>query len=127
MSALFHLAAAAAETAHFAGGSDPDIPWVRIILAFLFCIALAIAAIGFIRVRNGMPLMPDRLGSSIAGVGDGTSAPSDRLQITQRLTLSPNSQVIVLKRGEQNYLLHVGANGATEIDRFNDEAEDAQG
>ena len=115
------LATAVGDAAPLATGTAPAIPWGRLVLAFAFCIVIALGAIAFIRKRNNMPLLSDdtlrRLGM---GGGAGTM-PHDRLQITQRLSVTPNSQLVVLKRGSQNYLLHLTNTGATEIDRFTDD------
>lgn len=124
MSILMHLSAAAAEAAPLATGTGPDIPWGRVLLAFLFCVALAIAAIGFLRVRNGMPLLPEGLMRGGGSTSDGfPGKASERMQIVQRLSITPTSQIIMLKRGKQNYILHVGNQGATEIDRFSEGQE----
>lgn len=123
MSDFVTLAANAAPMTGLASGTDPAVPVGRIVLAFMFCIVLAIAAIGFIRVRNGMPLLPNgirwRIGKTLS-----YAAPSpEKLQIVQRLSVTPNSQLVVLKRGRQNYLLHLTNHGATEIDRFADDQD----
>lgn len=117
------LALAAARAAPLASGTAPSIPWGRLVLAFVFCILVALAAIAFIRKRNGMPVLPEDV---IQRFGQGQiSAPaaSGRVQIVQRLGVTPTSQLVVLKRGRQNYLLHLTNSGATEIDRYLDDGE----
>lgn len=121
MSVLTLLAATAADAAPLATGTSPSIPWGRILLAFVFCMVLAIAAIGFLRVRNGMPLLPDGMKERLGQTATDTAGPTDRIQITQRLSVTPASQLVVVKRGKQNYLLHLTNQGATEIDRFHDD------
>ena len=116
-------AAAGAEPIAYADG--PGIPWLRIVLAFALCIALAIGAIGFIRVKNGMPLIPDEMRSRTGASGEVASPGNDeRIRIAQRLSVTPQSQLVVVTRGRQNYLLHLTNNGATEIDRFHDDRPD---
>lgn len=117
------LALVAARAAPLASGTAPSIPWARIVLAFLFCILVALAAIAFIRKRNGMPVLPADL---VHRLGQGqvvAPAAAGRLQIVQRLGVTPTSQLVVLKRGRQNYLLHLTNTGATEIDRYLDDNE----
>lgn len=125
MSILVHLTAAAADSAPLATGTAPYIPWARIILALLFCIALAVGAIGFIRVKNGMSLVPDGIAARLHKQGEAPPLASDKMQVTQRLSVTPSSQLVIVKRGKQNYMLHLTNQGATEIDRFRDEEEEA--
>lgn len=116
------LAASAGEAAPIAYGTDPSIPWGRLILAFAFSIAVAIAAIAFIRMRNGLPVIPDQFRKPWHTAGTGKPVErGERMAIVERLTVTPTSQIVVLRRGRQNYLLHLSANGATEIDRFETE------
>lgn len=46
-----------ASTAVVSGGSI-DVPWVRIVIVFMLCVGLAFAAVGFVRLRYGMPFIP---------------------------------------------------------------------
>ena len=116
------LLAAAAENAPIVYADGPNIPWLRIVLVFVLCIALAVGAIGFLRVRNGLPLLPDELRMRVVQSGERSATISDeRIQIVQRLSVTPSSQLVVLKRGRQNYLLHLTHTGATEIDRYSDD------
>ncbi|GAA4044792.1 hypothetical protein [Parerythrobacter jejuensis] len=121
MSTLSLLAAVAADTAPLATGTGPSIPWGRIILAFVFCILLAVAAIGFIRVKNGMSLIPDTMAARMSASGEVTAPPAGKMQIVQRLSVTPASQLVIVRRGTQNYMLHLTNHGATEIDRFGDD------
>lgn len=119
----FLLLASGAERALLGQGSGPDIPWFRLILAFLFCIGLAVVAIMAVRARAGMPVLPNRLSGLTKGLLEGEVLPQERVTIIQRLPVAPGSQLILLKRGRQRYLLHLTASGATEIDRFTEEPE----
>lgn len=123
MTVLSLLAMQAADAAPLATGSAPSIPWIRLILAFLFCIVIAVLAVAFIRKRNGLPLLPEHLQARLNQGATDQSSQQDRIQITQRLSVTPTSQLVVLRRGEQNYLLHLTNTGATEIDRFRDGEE----
>lgn len=120
------LAAAVGTSATtLAQGGSLEIPWLRIGLVLVLCIALAIAAIGFVRLRYGMPFLPERLGNPVRLQ---TPAPGEeeRLKILERLSAGPTSQFIILARGKQRYLLHVSQQGVTEIDRFGeDDSEDS--
>ena len=119
----FLLLASGAERAMLGQGSSPDIPWLRLILAFLFCVGLAVVAIMAIRARAGMPILPKGLDRLTRGMLESEVLPEKRITIVQRLPVAPGSQLIVLKRGRQRYLLHLTASSATEIDRFTDEPE----
>ena len=105
-------------------GDGPDIPWVRIVLMFALCIGLAIAAIGFVRLRHGLPFLPDRPGGS-SRQSPSPKDQNDGLTVAQRLSAGPSSQFIILARGNQRYLLHVSPQGVTEIDRYQDPQTDA--
>ena len=103
--------------APYATGSAPSIPWGRIVLALFFCLLLAFFAIAFIRARSGMAPMPawlKGLQAPAASVGEE----QDALEIVQRVGISPGSQLVVLQRGTQRYLLHFGDKHVTEIDRY---------
>ncbi len=117
---IIHLShAASANLAPLAQGSSPDIPWLRIVLVFILCVGLAVAAIGFVRLRHGLPFLPDRLGNSPPRVSSSGDM-EDHLAVSQRLSAGPSSQFVILARGKQRYLLYVSPQGVTEIDRYED-------
>ncbi|WP_298303597.1 hypothetical protein [uncultured Erythrobacter sp.] len=99
-------------------GSAPDIPWIRIALVMILCIFLAFAAVGFLRIRYGLPFLPDRLTNPITSAGIVPDPAQEKLAIINRLATGPSSQIIVLARDEQRYLLHISQSGATVIDRY---------
>lgn len=103
--------------------SAPDIPWLRITLVLILCIALAFAAVGFLRIRYGMPFLPERLANPIKAQ-TVSSDKEDRLAIVERLPAGQSSQFVVLGRGKQRYLLHISQQGATVIDQFAEPAEE---
>lgn len=105
--------------------TGPDIPWLRIVLAFLFCIGIAVAAIAFMRVRNGLPTMPKALRERLIQNPDYTDLRSDRLEVVQRVGIMPSGQLLVVRRGTRNYVLYLTAHGSSEIDRFEDAADEA--
>lgn len=105
-----------------AQGAAPDIPWVRIALVMILCVALAFAAVGFLRIRYGLPFLPDRITNPITSAGIVTQTPGEKLAIVDRVAAGPSSQFIVLGRGEQRYLLHVSQAGATVVDRYENAA-----
>ena len=100
---------------------SPDIPWLRITLVLVLCVFLAFAAVGFLRIRYGMPFLPERFGNPIKA-SIAPTADKERLSIVERLPAGPSSQFVVLARGEHRYLIHVSQQGAQLIDQF---AEDA--
>ena len=105
-----------------AQGTTPDIPWVRIALVMVLCVFLAFAAVGFLRIRYGLPFLPDRFTNPITSAGIVTEAPKEKLAIVDRLAAGPSSQFMVLARGEKRYLLHVSQGGATIVDQYSDDA-----
>lgn len=126
MNTLLTLAAGAPARGALAYGADPAIPWGRIVLAFLLCLALALGAIAVIRARHGLAVVPPELARRLS---HGTAAPvaeAERIAIVQRLAVTPTSQLVVLRRGSRSYLLHLTAQGATEIDRFDDSAAEGE-
>lgn len=106
-----------------AQGGSPDIPWVRILVVLLLCIALAVAAVGFVRLRHGMAFLPERF---VNPLRKSTAEPGEkrRLVISERISAGPTSQFVILGRGTQKYLLHVSQQSVTEIDRFTDDEPD---
>lgn len=118
---LFYLIAASAQNAPMAYAETPGIPWIRITLAFAFCIFLAIAAIGFIRIRNGLTFVPDEWRARLQGNGK-EERPLNRewINVVQRVNLMPGSQLVVVQCGQLHYLLHITGSAVTVIDRFED-------
>lgn len=114
-------------TASLAQGSAPDIPWVRIIFVMILCVVLAFVAVGFLRIRYGLPFLPDRVTNPITSAGIVTNAPKEKLAIIDRLAAGPSSQFIVLGRGEKRYLLHIAQNGATVVDQYTQDALNENG
>lgn len=94
-----------------------NIPWFQLGAAFALCAALAVAAIFSIRLRQGLPLLPNGSLTSIGSSFRRTSV-EDQVAIVQRLGLGPSNEFVILERGDQRYLLHVSQQGATEIDRY---------
>lgn len=118
------LLATAPQIGRIAYGEGLDIPWLRIILALVFCLFLATAAIVLIRARKGMPIVPAEIAKRFRVSDADTRASIDQnIRIAQRLAVTPSSQLVVIKRGQLNYLLHLTDVGATEIDRYCDEEE----
>jgi len=84
------------------------IPWARIVLALLFCLALAVAAIAVRRRRLGFSATP-----SFASLLAFNGAREDReLELLERLQLSPTSQICLIRCGHRRLLLHISAAGA---------------
>lgn len=97
---------------------DPVIPWGRILFAFLFCIALAVGAILWLRARHGV--FTDLRGVARRVTRRHPAPVHDELEVQNRLRVSPSSQVMVLRCGERRYLVHMGGQGAQLIDRLDD-------
>ena len=92
----------------------------------ILCVGLAFIAVGFLRIRYGLPFLPDRLINPITTTSIVTDAPQEKLAILDRLAAGPSSHFIVLGRGEKRYLVHIAQGGATVIDQFSEEASDVQ-
>jgi hypothetical protein len=112
-------------TGSLAQGSAPDIPWVRIILVMILCVGLAFVAVGFLRIRYGLPFLPDRITNPITNAGVLPDTPEEKLVILDRLAAGPSSQFMVLGRGEKRYLVHLAQGGATVIDQYAEHCSDA--
>lgn len=98
-----------------AHGGDPVIPWARIVLALLLCLALAVAAILALRYRQGRPA---DLGALLRGlVQPPESGVMPQLRVEERLRLSATSQVVVLHWDSARYLVHIAPGGAQLLDR----------
>jgi len=98
--------------------AGPVIPWARIVIAFLVCIAFAVGAILWLRSRQGLPTdiraLFGQLGQPRA------SEPAEPFEIERRLRVSPTSQLFILRCGERRYLVHTGPQGAQNLDRLDD-------
>lgn len=117
MSLSFLLTAAHAAPA-YSQNAGPAIPWARIVLAFFFCIAFAVVAILWLRSRQGQPVDVRAL---LGKLGQPTTVEAEEpLEIERRLRVSPASQIVVLRCGVRRYLLHVGSQGAQNLDRLDD-------
>ncbi|MEM1052712.1 MAG: hypothetical protein AAGI28_11520 [Pseudomonadota bacterium] len=102
----------------------PDVPWMRIALVFILCVCFTFAAVGFLRIRYGMPFLPARFVNPIRASAEMFVPEEKRLAIVERLPAGPSSQFLVLSHGKQRYLLHISQQGATVLDRFADELEE---
>ena len=98
---------------------EPQIPWARIILAFFFCIGVAVAAIAFLRWRSGeVPL---------SALLRRVETDKERaFEIVERTRVGPGAQLCMLACRERRYLIYIGPNDAVLLDRFTQEdpAED---
>ncbi len=101
-----------------------DIPWARIAFVFILCVCLSFAAVGFLRLRYGLPFLPGRLVNPIRASAEMFGSEKKELAIVERLPTGPSSQFLLLSRGKQRYLLHISPQGATLLDRFADELEE---
>lgn len=117
MSISFLLTTARAAHA-FGEKAEPVIPWARIVIAFLICIAFAVGAILWLRARQGLPNNVRKLFDPF---GQGAQAGySEPLEIERRLRVSATGQLIILRCGQRRYLVHTGPQGAQNLDRLDD-------
>jgi hypothetical protein len=106
MSIALDLLAAAGTALSY--GEGPSIPWARIVLAFLLCVGLAVAAIAFMR-RRSMQGGPSPFWLQMTrGTGDGLR----ELELVERLVLSPTAQLVVVRWGARKLLLLASPSGA---------------
>jgi flagellar biogenesis protein FliO len=111
MSASLALLAAAA--APLAYGEGPTVPWARIVLSLLFCLAVAVGAIAVIRRRAGQP----PLGALTALLlPRGGHAVPRQLELLERLALTPTSQVCLVRCGDRRLVVLVSPGGAQVVD-----------
>ena len=110
-----------ASDARLGQGEDLSVPWARIVLALLFCLALAVAAILIVRQKQGLGTSFDSLRKLMEGHA-GQAGAATGLAIEQRLRITPASQVLVLRCEQRRYLIHVSAQGAQVLDRLDDTA-----
>jgi len=111
--------------APIAQGGAPDIPWLRMVLALALCLGLAMAAIGFARLRLGMPFLPEKM-SPVTGAKVTAGYTPAQLAIVERLNSGTSGQFVILSRGAQQYLLHISQQGhVTKLDDFETENEGA--
>ena len=99
-------------------GAEPVIPWARIVVAFLICIAFAVGAILWMRARQGMPTDVRVLFEGLRRTK--TPEPQEPFEIERRLRVSPASQLFILRCGARRYLVHTGPQGAQNLDRLDD-------
>lgn len=109
----------ALSAAGYAQGSEPVIPWLRIVLAFAFCIALAVAAILWMRARQQGGQVD--LNTLLARFASPAGAPARQaLEVEHRLRVTATGQFLLLRCEQRRYLVHVGSQGAELIDRLED-------
>lgn len=89
-------------------GEGPSVPWARIVLAFLLCAGLAVAAAAFLRWRTGRGAPSPFWLQMARGAGDGRR----ELELLERLSLSPTAQLLVVRWGEKKLLILASPAGA---------------
>lgn len=92
--------------ARLGGGGSVDVPVFRIIVAFLFCVVIAVLAILFIRHRTGHGALPDWLRRVAPGKGV--------IEIVEVRRVSLHADAAVLRHAGREYLVMLQA-GATTI------------
>jgi hypothetical protein len=106
------LALLAAATAPLAYGEGPTVPWARIVLSLLFCLALGVSAIVAIRRRSGHAV-PGPI--ALLFQGTGRAAPR-QLELLERLALTATSQLCLVRCGDKRLLVLVSPVGAQVIE-----------
>lgn len=112
--AVFALALFGLSTPAFAGdlagGSSPDIPWLRLLLALAFCIAMAFSAVLLLRrqQRGGGPI----IGPSALFQGRG-KASVRRISVIETRRASPTADLCLVECDGETWLLALTASGTT--------------
>ena len=104
--------------ASYAGGrlataQGPEIPWGRLSLALLFCLALAWIAILALRHHQGR-LRLDTLAKRLPGLA---SLPQRNIEVIESRRISPHGDVCLLQCDGQRYLVIVGPGQALLLDK----------
>lgn len=98
-----------------ANGAAPAIPWLRIALAFFFCIALASAAILAMRKFRG---------ADCGGIGLALRKPSPRaIEIVEARRVSQHGDVCLMRCHGRDYLFIVTPHQAMLLDKSAEGAE----
>lgn len=90
---------------------EPQIPWARIVLAFFFCVGVAVAAIALLRWRGGENPLPALLRREATGG-------KPEFEIIERTRVAPGAQLCMLACRSRRYLIYIGPNDAVLLDRF---------
>ena len=107
------MAAHPAFAAQLGTASAPAIPWVRIVLALLFCVGLAALAILALRHHQGR-LRLDFPGKRLPGI---VSAPRREIEVIETRRISQHGDVCLLHCRGQSYLFALGPGHALLLDR----------
>jgi hypothetical protein len=91
--------------AHLGGGGSIDIPIIRIIVAFLICIVIALLAILFVRQRAGQGALPDWLRRVAPGKG--------QIEIVEVRRISLHADIGLLRHQDREYLVLLQAGSST--------------
>lgn len=102
-----------AMAARLGTASPPGIPWLRIALAFLLCIALAFGAIMLLRHHQGR-LRWDALARRFSAL---PTAPRRQIDVIETRRVSQHGDVCLIHCRGRAYLLAIGQGHATLLDQ----------
>lgn len=92
--------------------AGPGVPWLRIVVAFAFCIGLAIAAIWLLRMYRER-----RIAQSATGwLAKRKERDQRKIEVVETRRISAHADVCLLRWQGRSYLLLVGQSGASLID-----------
>lgn len=97
--------AAQAAAARLGGGGAPDVPVMRIVLAFVLCAAIALLAVLLLRQRIGA-------GRGTAGWWRGVTPATGAVEVQEVRRLTLHADVGVVRHAGREYLLLVQAGNA---------------
>jgi hypothetical protein len=107
------VAAQPAVAAQLGTASAPQVPWARIVLALLFCLALAAAAILVLQHHRGW-LRFAPFGTRLPRMAH---MPRRRIEVIETRRISPHGDVCLLHCQGQSYLVALGPGQALLLDR----------
>ena len=95
-----------------ATGSTPDIPWLRIVLSFLLCLALAVAAILAVRAYRARGF---RKVQTLFGAQRGRR--DSAIEIIETRRIAPHTDLCVVQFSGETLLLSISREGVSLIAR----------
>lgn len=107
------MASASALASPLASGSEPTIPWARILLAFIFCATLAWGAILLFHKHRGA-IGLQKLAARLPGI---PGPPSDKIELVETQRASPHCDICLVRCNGQEFLLAITPHNVSVLDR----------
>jgi hypothetical protein len=94
---------ALAQAQRLGGGSAPDVPWVRLAAALLFCLMLAALALLFLRQRGGK--------ADLRALFSRFEVRPRAIDVVETRRLSQHADICLVRHGGREYLMLLLAAG----------------